>query len=279
MSLPPLEGFMASAPSLHRAVRVLGALRKFARAPEPNHLELGLRIEPSALSTEALPGGASVRLDFKTARIVITRGSTHVDIGLNGFTTRSLLEAVLDALDSVGAGLVQGAASRVDAFLEALRAKGLQANFGAGHEPDDEALEVSLISSAAFGAALDRAFEGLSRFRSRLNGAMTPLVVWPHHFDASMLWFQGAVMAESEPHLNFGFAAFDDEFHLPYLYAYASPMPEGFDALEPPAPWHWHTNGWQGAVIGYEALRSLESVEHAFSAISAVLTTRDAPRR
>jgi hypothetical protein len=234
-------------------------------------------LEPSALSTEELPGGATVRLEFNLARVVVTRDVEHRALALNGFTTRSLLEAVLSALEDVGAGLVAASGSRVDGFLEALQGKGLQANFGIGHEPDDEALTVNLLSSAAFGAALDRVFEGLSRWRSRLNGAMTPLVVWPHHFDASMLWFPGSSLLESEPHLNFGFAAYDEEFHQPYLYAYASPMPEDFQARELPAPWHWHTNGWQGAFIGYEAMRTLESLEQAFEAITAALR-RDAPR-
>ena len=278
MSLSPLKEFMPTALSLHRASRVLGALRKLVRAPEANHLELALRIEPGALSTEILPGGATVRLEFAEARVACALGADRREIALHQHTTRSLLEAVLEGLESLGAPLVGSGDSRVDGFLRALEVKGLTANFGAGSVPDDEALTVDAASSAALGVALETVFTGLSRFRSRLNGAMTPLVVWPHHFDASMLWFPGAKMEETEPHLNFGFAAYDAEFTEPYLYAYAYPMLANFSQLEAPAPWRWHTEGWQGATIKYSDLMTLESVEHAFEAISAGLSA-DAPRR
>jgi hypothetical protein len=284
MSLPPLTEFMPTALGLHRASRVLGALRKLVRAPEANHLELALRIEPGVLSTEVLPGGATVRLEFAAARVTCALGSQRREIALQHHTTRSLLEAVLEGLESLGAPLVQADVvqadgSRVDGFLRALEVKGLSANFGAGNVPDDQALTVDVASSAAFGTALETVFTGLSRFRSRLNGAMTPLVVWPHHFDASMLWFPGAsLMDETQPHLNFGFAAYDAEFREPYLYAYAYPMPANFSQLEAPAPWRWHTEGWQGATVQYSDLMTLESVEHAFETINAALSA-GVPRR
>ena len=43
--------------------------------------------------------------------------------------------------------------------------------------------------------------------RARLNGPMTPIVVWPEHFDLSFLWFASAQATDRFPHMNFGCAS------------------------------------------------------------------------
>ncbi|MCA9909157.1 MAG: hypothetical protein KC519_10955, partial [Anaerolineae bacterium] len=59
---------------------------------------------------------------------------------------------------------------------------------------------------------------------------------------------------EQKPHINLGFAPFSEGFPRPYLYAYAYPYPEPFERPELPAPARWHTQGWTGVVVDYDAI-------------------------
>ena len=119
--------------------------------------------------------------------------------------------------------------------------------------------------------ALYRIFTAVARFRARLTGPMTPIVVWPEHFDLSFLWFATDKATDEFPHMNFGFAPFDAETERPYLYAYAYPMPDAFERLPLPARARWHTSGWRGALVPYDALTAVEHPEAEIEAIGAAI--------
>jgi hypothetical protein len=126
--------------------------------------------------------------------------------------------------------------------------------------------------------ALYRVFTALARFRARLQGHMTPLVVFPEHFDLSTLWFVEGDMDDHKPHLNFGFAPFSPGLPRPYLYAYAYPYPADFAAPPLPAPARWHSEGWRGVVIDYDAISQHNDPEaaierlclHVFASLQSV---------
>jgi hypothetical protein len=115
-------------------------------------------------------------------------------------------------------------------------------------------LRIDPVQSADYAQALYRIFTAAARFRAGLVGSMTPIVVWPEHFDLSFLWFATDVADDQHPHMNFGFAPFADDIDRPYLYTYAYPMPDDFEQLSPPNGAGWHTAGWQGAIFPYDAL-------------------------
>ena len=108
---------------------------------------------------------------------------------------------------------------------------------------------------------LYRVFTATSRWRARLNGFQTPIVVWPEHFDLSTLWFTTSTDTESSPHINFGFAPFDSTHSRPYLYAYSYPMPKDFEKLPLPKPAQWHTEPWKGVYVPYDELANVENAE------------------
>jgi hypothetical protein len=72
ISLPVLSDWHQTAHSLHAAAQLLGAIRQLVREPVENYLELAMRIESNGLSTERLPSGGTVFLDFERAAIVYT---------------------------------------------------------------------------------------------------------------------------------------------------------------------------------------------------------------
>jgi hypothetical protein len=224
MPLPALQNWELTRSSLHRAARLLNAARVRYSQPMPNHLHHSLNITPNGLTTGVFAKGedmptAEVILDFATATVNNTP--------LNGYSLQTLSIEVLTRAE-------------LDVPMTNLN--------------DETPFEVNPTLSADYAQALYSVFTAAARFKARLAGGMSPIVLWPHHFDLSFLWFATAAHDESAPHMNFGFSPGDEGIPRPYLYAYAYPAPENQTQIVLPSPAHWHTEGWTGVRVDYDDL-------------------------
>lgn len=231
MPLPPLTDWEPTRDSLHRAAQILGHLRKSRVAKQPNALHLALYVTTHGLETGPLDDGASASLRFAERRIQIrTAHGDAFSVSLDGQTPRTVIS---------------------DAALEL----GLDPSLLTLPDTVDAPFEIDPVVAADYASSLNAVYTGLARWRARLLGMMTPLVVWPHGFDLSGLWFAGASADEAhEPHVNLGFSPGSAGFPRPYLYAYAWPWPEGVESRPLPGDAHWYNGGWKGAVLDYDAL-------------------------
>lgn len=101
--LPSLERWEPTAHGLHAAARLLDAIRRLVRERVPSYLHLALRAERTVLSTETLPTGGSVRLDFGRAALVyICPAGKDRPLPLAGHSQRSLFEALLAEMHARG---------------------------------------------------------------------------------------------------------------------------------------------------------------------------------
>jgi hypothetical protein len=237
MSLPELLNWELTRDHLHRATKLLNAVRLRYLQPMPNHLHHSLVITPNGLSTGVFStgGGAvtsEVALDFKTA--------TVSEIALNGHNLKTLSSAVM-------------AKTGLDAPMTNLS--------------DETPFDVNVSLAADYAKTLYSVFTAVARFRARLRGTMSPVVVWSHHFDVSFLWFATNEAEESAPHMNFGFSPGDAGIPRPYFYAYAYPSPESLTQIILPPPARWHSEGWTGARIDYDDVRQSDSFETDIEAI------------
>jgi hypothetical protein len=246
--------------------------------PVPNYLELSLVVKPEGLSSGMLPGLGEVLLDFQKAAISYRSPTGDLaTIALAAHTQASLLEALLGVIDTrIQLPRCNEYSSRTDALLGGLEARGHPFTPTRDDLAAREILRVDPGLAGDYGAALYRIFTATARFRAHLNGPMTPLVVWPEHFDLSFLWFATDGAHERFPHMNFGFAPFSDDIPRPYLYAYAYPMPPDFEHLPLPPGALWHTDGWQGLVFPYDQLVAASdpemAVEEVFTAVYHLLS-------
>jgi hypothetical protein len=87
------------------------------------------------------------------------------------------------------------------------------------------------------------------------------MVVWPHGFDLSFLWFTHGLDESKDPHMNFGFSPSSPGFARPYIYAYAHPKPPGMFDVEIPQYARWNTDPWTGIALDYEVMAVEEDVE------------------
>jgi hypothetical protein len=232
MPLDALQSWDSTRDSLHSAAEVVGRIRK-ARVPkQPNALHLALFVTADGLTTGPMDDGSSLELHFAE---VAVRGRTAdgriFSVPLEGQTVAALLGRLAEALQLDTATLGSLNEANVPLVLDRAQARG-------------------------YADALNAAYTGLARFRARLSGTMTPLVVWPHGFDLSGLWFPGQLADEqTKPHVNFGFSPGSAGLPRPYLYAYAWPWPDGAESQPLPVPARWHIEGWKGALLDYDEWR------------------------
>lgn len=268
MTLPSLTHWEETAQSLHQVTVLMGAIRRLLLPHVPNYLELALQIKPAGLSTGQLPNGAEVSLDMSQAALVFQPSTGDaISISLIGHSQTSLFETLLAAFAAQGQALALKTAeypSLTEAFLAALKAK--------GHRPislSETPLKVRPELAADYAKVLYRIFTAIARFRARLAGPMTPIVIWPEHFDLSFLWFATENATETGPHLNFGFAPYSPGIERPYLYSYAHPLPANFGSPQLPPLATWHTSGWTGVAVPYDELVKVADPEAVIEATFA----------
>lgn len=285
MLFPELNDWAMTSWSLHQVSMLLGPIHNAVFAPQKNYLHLPMFIEPTGLVSQVLPMGGMIHINYKEGAVVYQRGkeqSTERFI-LGEHTQSSLFEALLLALkqdelasffsDVESDTLIMGLMHKLHA--DDSRVEFLHLEEVSHTEP----LSYNAQTASDYADVLYGVFTAVARFRAHLNGHMTPIVVWPEHFDLSTLWFHpdNSNMEDSKPHINFGFTPYTTgQYDLPYLYAYVYPYPEPFIAPTLPQPMFWNPEGWRGIVINYADMQAqadpLMFIEDSLASIHQVLS-------
>jgi hypothetical protein len=243
MPLPALANWDPTRTALHQAAQVVGAIRKVDAAPLPNYLQLALEVVPQGVTSGPLAPsiGGELVLNFAERAIVYTSPDrlTIDTVPLEGLTQVTLLDAVLMVMEKSGHP-VQVDRSKITG---------------------QEALQVHPDAAHEYNEALFKIYLGFARFKARLFGPMSRMVVWPHGFDLSFLWFTHGLDESNDPHMNFGFSPGSPGFARPYVYAYAHPKPPGMFDVELPQGARWNTDPWTGIALDYDALAVEADIE------------------
>lgn len=258
MALPDLTvDWPATRQALHQAAQILGAVRAAVAPPQINYLHLGLKVSPGRLTTGPLGALGEWQLDLRTQTLRwYPIGGLPVALPARGVTQRALTGTVVRVMAHAGHH------PPID-----------RARLG-GEEP----LAPNPATAAAYGDALTAIYAVLERLRAALPGAKTPPVVWPHGFDLSFLWFPRRIESEEAPHMSFGFSPASAGLDRPYFYAYAHPVPAGMTALPLPDPARWHTSGWTGLVLPYDAVAPRDDAQDTIARILRGVFEQIAPQ-
>lgn len=256
MSLPALENWQDSFPSLHQAAQVVGSIKKVSVDPLPNYAHLGLYVTSEGLTSGRLKDGGELSLNLLESSIIyLCPAANRYVIALHGHTQATLRDAVLDTMKEAGHG--------ADPKLEEI----------AGESP----LTVDADTASAYQQALHAVYTAIARFRGRLLGSLSPMIVFPHGFDLSFLWFNRGSEERTDPHMNVGFSPGSAGFDRPYIYIYASPMPDAFFDIELPSPARFVRDPWKGIVIDYDTLVSESEPETRVEQILVDIQSAVAP--
>ncbi|MYD08997.1 MAG: hypothetical protein F4X02_03040 [Chloroflexi bacterium] len=237
MALPSLSNWEATRDALHQIALIVGAVRVACVDPLPNDLHFSLDLTDSGFSTSTLCCGGVLEFDLTSRELRFSRcGAAVFQLSAQGHTQISLARALVAIFQDSGYSI----------------APSMKRITGSS------ALEIDVALSKDYLRALNRIYSALARFRARLGGFMTPLVLWPHHFDMGFIWFPGGGSDEhADPQISFGFAPFSDGLERPYIYAYAWSNATGYVQAPVSAPARTISAGYTGLYAAYDDLRDV----------------------
>lgn len=235
MSLPSLANWDATRDALHEIALVLGAIRVACSDPLPNDLHFSLDVTADGASTTRMRCGGELHFDLESLQLKFVRGDCVVfRLNVAGLSQITLLRRLLACFGDCGYGIRP---SMKDITSET-----------------EFAIDGEVAESYAL--ALNAAYTDLARFRAKLHGYMTPLALWPHHFDLGFIWFPTDQTDEqSDPQIAYGFAPSSPGLERPYYYAYAWSEPTGYLDFPLDAPAQAIREGYVGLYAGYDELR------------------------
>jgi hypothetical protein len=181
----------------------------------------------------------------------------------------NLRDSLLSARTSEGAQLSEGlngqsAADFAQVIDDFLLDSGIDSGNVPAGEPrsGDRFVGYSADHANSLGQVLTAVNVAMAEFRAGIKEETSPIQLWPHHFDLSMLWLPGEKIEGQDPdneeysdkQMNFGFTFGDEGTPEPYFYVTAYPLPDKFPSLKLPAGTEWQTEGFSGVVLLYETL-------------------------
>lgn len=243
---PPLAlpSWQPTRDALHAYARLLGKIRRALTPPQKHWWHVSLRVDVTGLTTTPMPtadGTVALGLDLVDHVVTLrTSGGGRWEAGLAGHSAESFATTVLDALAAFG-----------------IRPTIDRAQFA-----DSTPLTYVAADAARYLTALVHVDQALKGLRHTFRGESSPVQLWPHHFDLSVVWFSGRLVPGQDPadpeyadeQMNFGFATGDAGVPEPYFYVTAYPWPDGLDSAELPPGAYWNDAGWRGAVLPYRHL-------------------------
>ncbi|MCU0475249.1 MAG: DUF5996 family protein [Anaerolineae bacterium] len=243
MPLPTLNHphWDATRVGLQRAAQIVASLQKAHSPALPNALHLALLPRSFGLATRPLTFGEAA-LDFTTGTLRLSFDTGVDTIALDGLTPLQVYE--------------QAKAS--------LTAHGVETDAAAPHDAADQPIALDLGVAAEYAEGVWGVHGVIARLRAEWFGTVSPVVVWPHGFDLSTLYFGlGTPDEHHTPHINIGFSPASAGFARPYVYAYGWPLPADLTDARLPQLARWHTTGWTGAVMDYDSVAAMADPEAA----------------
>jgi hypothetical protein len=239
--------------ALHAYSRILGDWLKSSTPHRKHWWHASLRPSLTGLTTGVIVSNIDfeIELDFRESALCV-RTSTGENIRekLHGQPAAELAAQVRDFLHS--AGVV--ASPQDDAGDDATSADAAGFSAYSAEVANKLARALSSVSAA------------MSGFRAGIREETSPIQIWPHHFDLSMIWLPGRKIPGQDPadeeysdkQMNFGFVFGDESFAEPYFYVTAYPLPDEMPQLELPDGATWRSGDFNGAVLLYKDLVATE---------------------
>lgn len=273
MVLPKLNNFSTNINQLHQATILFGPINNSIREKQQNWLHLPMQVYPNGLKSGKYPNGSEFEFDFKAGQIVYHVPEQDSTVfKLADHTQKSLFEALLGALQATElVGYFDGLegdslAEKMMRKIHAAKSETLDAAL-AEHTHEENLAHDSQVASE-YADVQYTVYTGVARWRGRINGHLSPIVVWAEHFDLSTLWFVEGDMDEYKAHINIGFAPYTEgSYKRPYLYAYAYPYPDNFTPPELAAPLKWESEAYTGVYVAYDDIAQDENPEQLIEAL------------
>ncbi len=235
--LPDLTDSEPTRATLHAYARAMAVLPRAHLEAHPKWWHVSLAVLENGLATGQIPiphgGSFTLRMDL-AEHVVVLEGDTAGELSMTkGLTGTEMGEELIEL------------ASRL----------GLEGDYQRDKFENDQPRVYHPEEAWRLFEVLRYVNETFEEHRSRLEGEMGPVQLWPHGFDLAFEWFGTRVETHEgidyPSQLNLGFAL----DRRPYFYS--NPWPFDRDVLlgEPlPSGASWFTDSWEGTILYYEQL-------------------------
>jgi hypothetical protein len=240
-----IQALVETRDALHGYARVMGGYTAACRLRRKHWWNLSLRPSLEGLTTGVIHAEIDFEMELNLRRGLLrarTHAGAELDEALRGQPASELARAIREFLSTSGLGhlSISEDVSRADAAAPGYSAEVAESMAGAWR---------------AVSAAMEV-------FRAGVREETSPIQLWPHHFDLSMIWLPGEMIPGQNPddeenadkQLNFGFTLGDAGIAEPYFYVTAYPLPRAMPAVQLPSGTTWHSEGFNGAVLPYRSL-------------------------
>lgn len=253
----------ATRDALHAYARVLGGWLTENRQQRKHWWHVSLRPSLSGLTTGVVRAETDfeLELDFVASQLTVRTPGGALREDLVGQSAASIASFLDRTLATVG--------------IDSSRAPGDKVR-------DDQTFAAySAAQAKSLHYALASVAGSLEHFRAGIREETSPIQLWPHHFDLSMLWLPGGKIAGQDPsnaeysdkQMNFGFVFGDEAVAEPYFYVTAYPLPDALPKLALPIGTMWKSDGFNGAVLLYEDLIALDDPAAYLQQLWSILLT------
>jgi hypothetical protein len=246
-TLPDAPAFIGTRDALHAYSRILGDWAAHCRTQRKHWWHGSVRPALNGLGTGIIRHTVDFEMELDVANSVLlvrTGDGRELSQALTGQAARGVAESVRDFLGENGI-----AARSMPALREDAAQTQVHADYAAEH-------------ARIIGRVWRAVFTTLESLRNETREETSPLQLWPHHFDISMLCLPGeqipgqdpANEEDSDKQMNLGFTLGDEGIPEPYFYVTAYPLPDALPDTLLPEGSYWHTSSFTGAALLYKTL-------------------------
>jgi len=242
--------YNATRGALHAYSRVLGDWLKHNRLQRKHWWHASLRPSLNGLTTGVIHKEIDFELELNLRESLLqikTSPGEYFFEKLHGQSAAQLSEYIKRSLHSIGVN---------EQFFPENNDNNTDRSIYPGYSAE-HALAITNIFISVSSA--------MKIFRAGIREETSPVQLWPHHFDLSMLWLPGELIPDQDPsneeyadkQMNFGFTLGDENIPEPYFYITAYPLPEALPATRLPTGSSWYTETFSGAIVTYKTLTEI----------------------
>jgi hypothetical protein len=247
--LPGLEyeNFLPTRNYLQNICLALGAIQRGFLPKEEHDWQYGLEVSMRGISTqEFTAGGQKLRITLDFVKYKVRIGDTNW------------------LIDEYAAPEIY---NNLKVWFES---RGFTAEFERPEfiEGPSQFIKAECANYAQALWRLDRQFAGLKA--SRQAGLTSPLLLYPHHFDLSLVWFP----YDDHRQIALGFSTGDATIVEPYIYCTMYPNTPSFNKIKLPKESYWQSKGFEAAILPYAALQGSGDPTHLMQTFAADLFDR-----
>lgn len=212
---------------LQDIAKIIGKVQQLFLPPDPNYWHMGLEMTDAGLATQLLPDGTRITIDLRLG--VVIAGKESWD--LTKISAPELFKYFQQWLESQSVSLP-------------LAQPKLVTN-KAGYDKNQA---IKIADALYFAQNIL-----VSLKQEIVGGVVSPVLLYPHHFDLSLAWFPNRQEAseKDEKQYTCGFTLGDDTIQQPYFYTTLYPSSDQFTSIDLPAPAYFQHDGFTGAILNY----------------------------